>query len=75
LGIESITIRYSFNGNFSESGTTTVNGGTTWSGSLVESSSGQPPGTVTVYVRAEKAGFVTSSTASQTETLSICASQ
>ena len=29
LGIESITIRYSFNGNFSESGTTTVNGGTT----------------------------------------------
>jgi hypothetical protein len=28
-GIESITIRYSFNANFSESGTTTVNGGTT----------------------------------------------
>ena len=71
-GTSSITIRASFASNFSNSTTVVGNGGSTVNMSLLHNSSGQTPGTVTIYARAEKTGFNTSTSTSRTETLFIC---
>jgi hypothetical protein len=71
-GTNSITIRASFNSDFSGSTTIVLNGSSSGNMSLIHNESGQTPGTVTVYARAEKDGFNTSSSTSRTETVSIC---
>lgn len=73
IGISDITVRASFDSNFTSSTTSIKNGGATGQEILLFNNFGsQAPGQTTVYLRLERAGYNNSQNAVYTANLTLC---